>query len=478
MSKRLFVISLIAVFSINSRAQVAATIDFGQVKQIIDGFGVSTAWHGTISEAEADIAFGNSKTEQLGLTILRVRIDPSPSAWVTEKMNAAKAKNRGALVLATPWTPPAYMKTNNNAVGGELLPTQYAAYAQHLKDFCKYLGNVDVVSLQNEPNITVGYESCTWSAAQMLEFCKTNAPAIGKPVMAPEAYNFAYSTSDPILNDPIACANIQYIGGHLYGTTTRSYPLAVTKGKKLWMTEFAYNPDSIGTCMTMAKDILDCLNGNMNAFVYWYLRQPGCNIINTDGTLKLKGYTLEQFSKFIRPGYYRVSATYQPNSKIYLVAFKGSTQDVLVAVNQNTVAKTQVYNFRNMNIMSASKFVTSDTKRLSNTETITATNNSFTDNLDARSISTYILQRAPSAIGETAIADINIFPNPAEDFIQLSTTDNVKSVNIFNLQGQKIMIFNNLVNPTLDISSLQCGTYIIQVSLFNRAEKRMKFFKK
>jgi hypothetical protein len=228
----------------------------------------------------------------------------------------------------------------------------------------------------------------------------------------------------------------------------------------------------------MAKDILDCLNGNMNAFVYWYLRQPGCNIINTDGTLKLKGYTLAQFSKFIRPGYYRVSATYQPNSKIYLVAFKGSTQDVLVAVNQNTVAKTQVYNFKNMNIMSASKFVTSDTKRLTNTETITATNNSFTDNLDARSITTYVIKRTPSAINETPVADINIFPNPAEDFIQLSTTDNVKSVNIFNLQGQKIQIFNNLVIPTLDISSLQCGTYVIQVSLINGAEKRMKFFKK
>jgi len=476
MSKKRVFIFLTLLASVYANAQVAATINFGQEKQLIDGFGVSTAWHGAISESEADIAFLNNTTEQLGLSILRVQIDPNSSNWGNEKANALKAKNRGAIVFAAPWTPPAYMKTNKSTVGGELLPEYYGEYANHLKSFCNYVGNVQVVSLQNEPNIKVGYESCSWSPAQILEFCKTNAPSIGIPLMIAETYNFAYTHTDPILNDPIASANVAYVGGHLYGSTTRSYPLATSKGKKLWMTEFAYNPDSLGTCMTMAKDIMDCMYGNMNAFVYWYLRQPGCNIINSDGTLKLKGYTLAHFSKFIRPGYYRVNATYQPNSRINIIAFKGLHQDIVVVLNQNWTSKTQTINISNQNVESALKFTTSDTKRLELSNTITCTNNSFTDQLDARSINTYILNRAPSAQPKTKIEAISIFPNPATNFVQLSSISGIKCINITTVFGDKRMTLINPKNTKIDISNLPSGTYLMTI-IQNGVERQLKFVK-
>jgi len=50
--------------------------------------------------------------------------------------------------------------------------------------------------------------------------------------MASEAYIFSDAYSDAILNDPIACANADYIGGHIYGSSMRNYPLAKAKGKK------------------------------------------------------------------------------------------------------------------------------------------------------------------------------------------------------------------------------------------------------
>lgn len=480
MSKKFSFIIIISLFFIYSEAQNPATIDVAQLKQVIDGFGASTAWHGAISDIEADAAFSNTTNSQLGLSIIRVRISPNPTDWAgwgNEKSNATKAKARGAMVLATPWSPPASMKTNNNVIGGELLPASYIAYAAQLKSFCTYLANVDVVSIQNEPNITVGYESCTWSAAQLLEFCKTNAPLIGTPVMAPEAYNFDYKYSDPILNDPIACANISYVGGHIYGSSTRSYPLAATKGKKLWMTEYYIGGDSIGTGLIMAKDILDCMYGNMNAYVWWYLRVASCNLINSDGSLQLKGATMGQFSKFIRPGYNRVYSSYQPNAGIILQAFKGPDQDVIVVINQNTTVKSQTFNFNNENIENATKYVTSLTKKISNDGVITCTNNSFTDNLDAKSITTYVIKRVSTAVNEHEITNITFFPNPAEDFIQLSTNENVKYINIFNLEGQKIMYINNPAESRINISTLQSGTYIIQVNQ-NGVEERMKFFKK
>jgi len=480
MSKKiLFIVSISLLCSI-TQAQVAVTVDFSAEKQVIDGFGASTAWHGAITDAEANAAFGNDNTYQMGLSILRVAISPSGTStntgWNNEKLNAQKAKARGAKVMATPWSPPSSMKTNGNTIGGELMPASYAAYAAHLKSFCTYLGNVDVVSIQNEPNITVTYESCTWSPTQILNFCINNAASIGTPVMAPEAYNFDSKYADPILSNPTATANIDYIGGHIYGTSSRSYPLATTKGKKLWMTEYYLNPDSMGTCMTMAKDILDCLYGNMNAYVWWYLRTPGCNLINTGGALKLKGYTMGQFSKFIRPGYIRVNASYQSNPNIYTVAFKGEYQDIIVALNFNRTVKKQVFNLRNDNIESATKFVTSATKRITNDGTIACAANSFTDDLDARSVTTYILKRASSAVTDIKTVNIDIYPNPAQNYVKLSSIENIKSVYISNLLGKKIVSINNPQNSKIDISNLLSGTYIISINQ-NGIEKHVKFMK-
>ena len=385
-------IAVILGTSVCTTAQVA-TIDAANKKQYIDGFGASTAWHGQISDAEADAAFKNNNSNQLGLSILRVRIDPN-SLWTDEKVNAQKAKARGAMILATPWTPPASMKTNNNVVAGGLKTTSYADYATFLKNFCNNMGNIDVISVQNEPNISVTYESCTWNATQLMNFCKNNAPTIGKPVMMPEAYNFDSRLSDSTLNDSTAASHITHIGGHLYGTTPWTYTKAINAGKRVWMTEHYYTNEDIGTCITMAREILDCMYNNMNAYIWWYLRQPGCNIINTGGSIKKKGYTMAQFSKYIRPGYYRIDATYQPQSGVFVVGFKGGGNDIVLVVNSIAASKIQTFTFKNDTIYGVRKYVTSGSKNIMDEGVIVCSNNSFKDTLDAQSITTYVSQCA------------------------------------------------------------------------------------
>ncbi len=475
--KKSFLLIAAALCSAQAFSQFTAIFDYNQPKQVIHGFGASSAWHGQLSDAEINAAFGNADSTQMGLSILRVRIDPNPSSWSNEKANALKAKAKGATILASPWSPPAYMKTNNNTTGGFLKPEYYAAYATHLKNFCTVVPQVDVISLQNEPNITVGYESCSWYAWQMIDFCKNNAPAIGTPVMMPETYNFSYKFTDSILLNTAALANIDYVGGHIYGTSNRSYPLATTKGKGLWMTEHYLNPDTLGTCMEMGKEIMDCLNGNMNAYVWWYLRQPGCNIINSGGSFKLKGYTMAQFSKFIRPGYTRVNGTYQTIPRMNMLFFKGPDNDVLVVLNQNTTAKSQTFIFNNVSLDNATKYVTSATKRLTKDGSVKITNNTFTDNLDARSITTYVIKRVPSAIRENVADDIRIYPNPADDYIQLSSVEHVKSVKIYNTEGILIRSVNKPSVSTIPVSDLPSGIYIADIEQ-NNSSKRVRFLKK
>ena len=465
MVKKLAFFAALLLSCFQPKAQLA-TIDLGNVKQIIDGFGASTAWHAQLTANEADAAFKNENAEQMGLSILRVRISPNStdwSGWADEKANAQKAKARGAMILASPWSPPASMKTNNNVIGGELKPESYSTYASHLKTFCTYLGNVDVVSIQNEPNIEVGYESCNWTPTQLLAFCKNNASAIGKPVMAPEAYNFDKNYSDPILNDSTANANIQYIGGHLYGAKAYNYANAITKGKKVWMTEKYFNPDDMATCLVMAKEITECMYFNMNAYIWWYLRQPGCNLMDAGGKLKKKGYTMGQFSKFVRPGYSRVEATYQPVTWVYVVAFKGKDRNVVVVANQNTTAKTQAFTFKNETITGVRKYVTSATKNISDEGVIPCSNNSFSDLLEAQSITTYITQNFPTGANTTINPEIKIFPNPASDYFQLSSLIDVTSLELSNLLGQRLTVLAHPQSSKIDISSLTPGIYLIKI---------------
>jgi glucuronoarabinoxylan endo-1,4-beta-xylanase len=146
-----------------TQAANTAYVDFGSSVQTIRGFGGSTAWISNLTAGQADILFGKSNIQEMGYSLLRVRIDPGGSAnWGVELNNAQLASARGASVFATPWTPPASMKSNNNAVGGTLNPSSYGDYANYLESFVTYMANGGVnlyaIPLQNEPDAVVDYE--------------------------------------------------------------------------------------------------------------------------------------------------------------------------------------------------------------------------------------------------------------------------------------------------------------------------------
>jgi len=58
---------------------------------------------------------------------------------------------------------------------------------------------------------------------------------------------------------------------------------------------------------------------------------------------------------------------------------------------------------------------------------------------------------------------MSIYPNPAESVVQISITDQPKSIRIFNMAGKLMQIPVDLYLNTIDVSSLESGMYIIQV---------------
>jgi glucuronoarabinoxylan endo-1,4-beta-xylanase len=367
------------------RAATTCSIDLANIQQPIRGFGGSSAWHGQLTDADCDKLFTT-----LGLSILRVRIDPDRN-WADEIANARKAVARGAIVFASPWSPPPAMKDNGSAVGGSLLPSNYSAYANWLNDFSNTMTQNGVplyaISIQNEPNINVTYESCTWTSDQMKNFIVNNAGTINTRVMMPETFNYLKVFADPILNDPAGNANTDIAAYHWYGANRfGAWDNATSKGKDIWMTEFFSNDQSLNASIATAVDIHKFLTLNRtNAYVWWWMKNPDCNII-TDTEIYKRGYVLGQFAKFVRPGYNRVETVGGSN----ISAFTNGTKAVVVAINTGTGSVTQTFTFQNGTVTSVTPHITSGTKNLSPQASVNVTGGSFTYTLEPKSVTTFV----------------------------------------------------------------------------------------
>jgi glucuronoarabinoxylan endo-1,4-beta-xylanase len=370
-----------------------ASIDLANTQQVIRGFGAANIlpWRPDMTVDQVNKAFGTG-AGQLGFTILRLRIPPDTSEFALQVATAQLAYALGVKIIASPWTPPASMKTNNNIVGGELKTDSYAAYAAHLKAFADYMSSKGVplyaVSVQNEPDVTVTYESCYWNATQMLNFVKNNVPSIGVNIIADEASHFSHTITDAILNDPVAAANLSIVGGHIYGGGLASYPLAKSKGKEFWMTEYLDLDTTWAHVLNTGTQISDCMIAGMNAYIWWYIvRYYGP--IREDGTVMKRGYVMSQFARFIRSGYTRVDATANPQTYIHVTAYTYGTKVVIVVVNEGSSTE-QAFSIRNGGVTTVTPYVTSSTKNCDKENDIAISSGKFTTSLDASSITTFV----------------------------------------------------------------------------------------
>lgn len=364
------------------------------LQQIIEGYGAANIlpWRPDMTSGEINKAFGTGDG-QVGMTILRLRIDPDSNAFNIQVPTAKLAYSMGAKIIASPWTPPLSLKNNNSSIGGMLIDSNYSKYAAHLKSFADFMSRNGVliyaISVQNEPDANVSYESCFWDATQMLNFMKNNAPEVGVPVFMPESENFKHSLSDSTLNDSAASDHVAFIGGHIYGGGLGPYPLAASKGKQIWMTEHLDTDTSWAHVLATGKEINDCMNAGMSAYVWWYIvRFYGP--IGEDGNVTKRGYIMSQFSRFIRPGFHKIKSSFSPQRNVYLTSYKDSSGVVIVAVNMNSASVDQTFSFENSSYSSFNQYVTSKTENCKQLADVTANAGSFTTKLEGSSVTTFV----------------------------------------------------------------------------------------
>ncbi len=364
-------------------------------EQIIRGFGGANTvnWQdNNMTPPEIQEAFGTDSGD-IGFAIMRLRIPPDSTSFSASVSSAKLAESLGAIIIATPWTPPYWMKTNGKMAGGYLDTNEYAAYAAHLKAFADTMANngaqLYAISVQNEPDAVVTYESCFWTPTQFLNFMRYDAPMVGVPVFMPESEGFNHAYSDSTLNDSLADAHTAFIAGHLYGTTPSVYSLALNKGKEVWMTEYLDDNTTWGSDLGTAKQINDCMASNMSAYVWWWT-VDNWSMINATGNVTKRGYAMSQYARFVRPGYHRVFAAGIPQANVYLTAYKGNGKTVIVVVNLDTTSTAQTITLENDSVTSFTSYVTSSTKNCAPGSIVPVANGTFTAKLEASSVTTFV----------------------------------------------------------------------------------------
>jgi len=373
-----------------------ANIDAAAELQRISGFGgMDGGFYPELTPAQVDTAFGNGPG-QVGLSIMRIRVPEAQGRFGTSVAAAARAVQLGALVMATPWTPPPGLKSNNNAVGGSLNVASYGAYADHLLAFRDFMQANGVplysISVQNEPDYQVTYESCDWTAAQLIDWISAHGSKFGETkLMAPESFNFNRTLSDPILNDAEAEAQVDIVAGHIYGGGVADYPLAREKGKEVWMTEHytdSANPaNDWPLALGVGADVHRSMAANWNAYVWWAIRRA-YGLLTEDGVVSKRGYTIAQYSKFVRPGFVRVAATQPAN--VAVTAYKGGEQLVVVAINQTDQPQSINLDVYNNCATGLSRFTTSASKNLADDGPIALDGGRAAVTLEGQSITTFV----------------------------------------------------------------------------------------
>ncbi len=418
-------------------------VDISQTNQFIRGFGASSAWHtNAYTTAQANIFWdgtnlnGNNPVG-IGLSMLRCRIPPDTSNGEVAVMQQAKGMGC-TQIWATEWSAPASMKDNNNLNnGGALLAGSYAAYATKLVNYANmvrtsYGITLICISPQNEPDQNVTYESGIWTGQLFHDFVKNNlGPTFaGNPtkLMITEASKNSLLTSgaggdgdaNTTLNDASAATFVSFIGTHLYGSGPLAYANtqlnAPAGGREYWETEMmeynggAASDDSMTDGMYTAGLIHRSLaDSNMNAYHFWWLVCENSNsnqgLIDFDGaTVPKRTWTMGNFSRFVRPGFYRAGATEVPSSGVSISSYKNSnstpTTIVIVALNNNGSAQSVTFNFSGGTVSQETPWVTDSSNNLTRQTTQTVTGNSFAYSLNPTSVTTFVC--VIGAVGPTA----------------------------------------------------------------------------
>ncbi len=277
-------------------------------------------------------------------------------------------------ILASPWSPPAFMKdTNEMNYGGKLLKEYYQTWANYFVKFNAGMKDrgIDLwgFSVQNEPAATQTWDSCQYTAEDERDFIKNHlGPTFEKEGLSDKAILFWDHNRDiiveravPVLGDPEAAKYIWGIGNHWYvseefenlGKVHNMFPdkhILFTEGcveygiygaEASWKNGEMYGRNIIGDFNNWSRGWIDWnlfLNeeGGPNHVRNFCESPIMYDRIKKELIINTSYYYIGHFSKYIEVGAKRLNTTvhHRGDCKVFATAFKNPNGEIVV-VAQN-----------------------------------------------------------------------------------------------------------------------------------------------
>ena len=370
--------------------------------QTIEGFGASGAWYdGTFVNHPREADLYNVCFRNLGLDIYRVRNTYGISSSYIDNTAQIVAGAEAALghplkIMISSWSPPAYLKSNDNTRQGTLKKDAYGQYMydefaqwwyDSLVDFNNHGISAEYVNMQNEPDFqTPDWDSCVFWAYETEDWAGYNLAfeafydrlsSMPNPpkLLAAESAGLAWSWW--YLDNLIDTNHVYGYSHHLYdgeanepdGYIPDMEYYAANYGDKPWMqTEFSGNEGAFADAMNLALLMHNSLTvEKVSVYLYWDLFWPNpggmVGLTTTSYSIHPVYYAFKHFSAYTDPGWQRLEAsTNWPDLRISAYVSPDNNQLSIVIINPSATGGQISLDLSNFAIDSGKVYRTSPTE--------------------------------------------------------------------------------------------------------------------
>ena len=259
---------------------------------------------------------------------------------------AQKRAGTELVLMLSPWSPPAFMKSNGQKNGGgSLLHEYYALWAEYI---CRYIKeykalgfDITMITVQNEPKAVQKWDSCIYTAQEEKAFLRDYLhPALKKHGLdnvgiyiwdhnKERVYDRAKEIIDEKTDSMVAGVAFHWYSGEHFEAVqlvAQQYP-----DKKLVFSEGCVEYSRFGAgnqlqhARMYAHDIIGNLKAGMHGYLDWniLLDEKGgpnhvgnfcdapimCNLQTGEVEKKLSFEYIGHFSRYIKPGARRIAST-------------------------------------------------------------------------------------------------------------------------------------------------------------------------
>src|ERR1700722_7579664 len=265
-------------------------------------------------------------------------------AYIIPVLKQALSINPAITIMATPWSPPGWMKTSGSMIGGTLNSADYPVFADYLVKFIQAYDAagvpVSLITAQNEPEYSPSnYPGSTFTAAQEASFIAGDlGPAIRAAGLSAGILGYDHNWNDPsfpetILGDSSAAQYVTGTAWHCYAGD----PSAQSTVEALYPSYGTYETECSGSQSSpVSNTFADTLDWELENLVVDGIRNYAKSVVTWNMALNPSGgpsmncttctalvtvnnsadtasynaeyYSLGQVSKFVKPGAVRIGS--------------------------------------------------------------------------------------------------------------------------------------------------------------------------